>query len=226
MNKIKEFFKFDSLDNPHSLQEDKWKELWYSFKFGFKVEIVTAFIIVLLVYFFAQELEIFGEKVFFNEANERDILYNIFLLVSGAIVEELMFRLHLDFKIQNILISILVAGLFLFHKFDFIQFLFIGVLLILFIYILKSGNVQRISQISKVYIILNSMIFALSHVPNFSILTFVNFPVLFLGLSIKFFIGLLLCRIRLLNNGIEWSIYLHLMFNLLPFISSFLGSLT
>jgi hypothetical protein len=210
----------------NSSNEEKWNDLWQSFKLSIKIEILIATFIAIAIYFNKDALNVLDDRAFFNSQNNNSFLYNLLFLFINAIIEELIFRLHIDFKRKHILVSLFISLFFLLHNLFIIQLLVIGNLLILFISsFFKSSYFENNRHFLSIYILVNSLIFAIAHTQNFSIINKNNFIVFILVLLIRMMNGVLLCRIRLRNRGLEWSIGLHIMLNFIPFFFAFIGTI-
>lgn len=226
MSKIRGLFDTFNMIHLNSSSEEKWRELWKCFKLGVIIELILAFLITLLVLYCNIDFSITSKKVFFIGLHKNDLLYNIFLLVAGPLFEELAFRLNIDLRRKHIVVSTLVILLFYLHKPFVIELYFLGYLLLLLIILnLKKLSPQQKELLLIVNIIFNSLFFATAHITELSQIHLGNFSVFFLSFLMNLIVGLLLCRIRINNQGLQWSILLHLVFNLLPFTLSFLKSI-
>lgn len=203
--------------------QDKWKELWWSYKLSLKVNFLIALIIGVAIYLKISDFSSLENNNTFFDGENNSFVYNLADLCVAAIIEEVIFRLHIDFKRNHILVSLLASLLFIFFffKFNFIWILVIGNLLILYLSsFYKSYSLSQKSQFLGIYILVNSFIFALAHTEDFSSINKNNCIVFILVLLNRMFDGILFCRIRLKNHGLEWSVLLHILVNSLPFLIS------
>lgn len=222
MNFIRRLSNIDSnLSN-----EEKWRELWWSFKLSIKIDLLLALFLALVVFFKINERSALDSNNPFFDGDNNSFGYNFALLIIAASIEEIIFRLHIDFKRSHILISLLAAFFLLFLKVDFVWLLVIGNLLILDITSYhKSFELSQNSQFLNIYILVNSFIFTLAHTDDFSNINKTNCIVFILLLLNRMISGILLSRIRLKNGGLEWSIGLHVMLNSIPFIIAFIRTI-
>lgn len=206
--------------------EEKWREFWSSFKISIKIQLLISSLIVFAVYFKLSDLNALDNKAFFYGDINKGFVYDLIFLIVAASIEEVVFRLHIDFQRKHILVSLLASVFFLFLKIDFLWFLVIGNLLVIYISsFFKSLYESQRGWFLNIYIIVTSFIFAIAHTHDFSIINKYNFVVFVLILLIRMINGILLCRIRLKNNGLEWSIGLHILLNFIPFIIAFIGGI-
>lgn len=219
-----DFFRLYRDTSSNFSNEEKWKELWWSYKLSLKIKFLIGAITVFVVYFKISDFSALEDNNPFFDGDNNSFAYNLALLYVAATIEEVIFRLHIDFKRNHILVSLLASFLFLFFffKFNFMWIWVMGNLLILYLSsFYKSYRLSQKSQFLGIYILLNSFIFALAHIEDFSIINKNNCIVFILVLLIRMFDGILFCRIRLKNHGLEWSVLLHILVNSLPFLISF-----
>ncbi len=217
-----DFFRLYRDTSSNFSNEEKWKELWWSYKLSLKVKFLIAAITSVVVYFKISDFSALEDNNPFFDGDNNSFVYNLALLYVAATIEEVIFRLHIDFKRNHILVSLLASLLILFYQFDFMWIWVMGNLLILYLSsFYKSYCLSQKSQFLGIYIVVNSFIFALAHTEDFSIINKNNCIVFILVLLNRMFDGILFCRIRLKNHGLEWSVLLHILINSLPFLISF-----
>lgn len=139
-------------------------------------------------------------------------LVAVLAIFFAPILEEPVYRLHLDLKKSSILWS-LGLSLLLINSIWFPLVLFWMYLIYLHVKV-KQGQTPNL----KFVVYFSAAMFALVHMGNFTDFDYGNYFYLVpLLVSAQFVIGLVLSYIRL-NHGIKWTIIFHGLYNAVVFI--------
>ena len=188
---------------------------------------IFLFLILLELIFFLLDIDNDFKNVIKNKKplpSDYKLLFNTLLL--APLVEEIIFRLHLKFKDQYFFISI-VALIFIIIRFHFLDSILSGILSIYVIILLiiwflskKSIFTQKIFEINY---ILSILFFGLSHIINLKVIDLSLWQVNLFYFVPILIVGYFLSKIRFHLN-IVYSIFAHFIFNITPFLLSFLFS--
>ncbi len=173
---------------------------------------VFLFFVLLNLFFF--NLKIRTEPLVFDGDNFFKIFFNVVLL--APILEELIFRYHIKIQYNNIIFSFLASCLVFYDS-----ILFLTVLTAYFIILLVFLRLNtKINPLILVYI--SAFIFGVSHVvyTDYSF-TFEGVINLFFVFAPRFLSGLIFSYV-FFKKGIISSIFLHLIWNFIPFLLVFL----
>lgn len=165
---------------------------------------------ILVVVPYAYILELMGMDQFENGLadllKENKWIIAIFGIVLAPLIEEPIFRLHLDLKITSIWYSLGLS--LLFAMAIWFPIIFIGYMIFLLIRA-KSDNPPTL----KFVVYFSAAFFGLVHITNFKDFDYGQFfyyiPFL---VAIQFWIGLILSYVRL-NHGMSWAILFHGIYN-------------
>jgi hypothetical protein len=218
---------------PNHEQKNLKGNLVYLFYSLFYAFFCLFFFILIVVLFYEFINYIFETKLSFNEISNTDKnikINNPFYMIAilGPIIEEVLFRLWLSFKKNDIVISIIfwffacVNGSFveLTISISEIILLILFSLIIIKIINLYFENIKFIFSLYRVQIYFISMFsFAIFHLSNFDVL---NLTVLILSplyLFPKFIIGFFITKLRV-EIGFMWGLFFHMIVNSLSFLIS------
>ncbi len=181
-------------------------------KLLFDLYIIKAVFFLLLVFinFYVFDFKIDGNI----EGLHRQSFFKDFLnfLILAPILEEILCRLHINLKVRNIIFSIIASCILFYDQLWFLVFLIVY----FFILILISSLNERVSKLIFVYI--SAFIFGISHLAYKDItFSFEEILSLIYIFTPRFFGGLIYSYI-FFKKGIHFSIILHFLWNLLPFI--------
>jgi len=133
-------------------------------------------------------------------------------LILAPILEEILCRLHINLKVRNITFSIIASCILFYDQIWFLIFLIVYFLIL----ILISSLNKQVNKLIFVYI--SAFIFGISHLAyrdiSFSYEEILSLIYIF---TPRFFGGLIYSYI-FFKKGIHFSIILHFLWNLLPFI--------
>ena len=147
------------------------------------------------------------------------------MLFIAPLIEELGFRLALKLNHLNLSISLGIQLVFIYIFFDFynlnlVQKLALMLCVILLLYVLINQKVIKFIQLRyNIFLFYNILFFGLIHAPNYQYLSYTDFFFIPIIIISQIFIGAYLSFIRL-KNGLKYSIFLHLLHNLI--LSSYL----
>lgn len=133
-------------------------------------------------------------------------------LILAPILEEILFRYHLKLKVGNIIASIIVTGLIFHDQIWFLLFLN----LYFFILILMSSLKKKVNDLIIVYI--SAFIFGISHLAYKELSFSFEYMLSCIYIFTPRFLGGLIYSYVFFKKGICFSILLHFLWNLLPFI--------
>ncbi|MBN7815167.1 CPBP family glutamic-type intramembrane protease [Algoriphagus pacificus] len=200
---MKIFYKLlDFLKNPE--KAPAYQPMKFSEFFGL---LILAIIVVVP---YAYILEFMGMDQFENGLGdllkENKWIIAIFGIVLAPLIEEPIFRLHLDLKITSIWYSLGLS--LLFAMAIWFPIIFIGYMIFLLIRV-SSDNPPPL----KFVVYFSAAFFGLVHITNFKDFDYGQYfyyiPFL---VAIQFWIGLVLSYIRL-NHGMKWAILFHGVYN-------------
>lgn len=166
---------------------------------------------IVLVIPFSFILELIGADQFDSELAKLLEKSRVLVFVAGVflapLIEEPIFRLHLDLKLSSIIWGFFLSFLLLAQQWV-ITVVFMVYLIYLFVNV-ASGEKIRL----KFVVFTSSILFALIHIGNFLNFDFATqfYWIPFL-VAIQFFIGLILSYIRL-KHGIWYAILFHGVYN-------------
>lgn len=200
---MKIFYKLlDFLKNPEkapAYQPMKFLEFFGLLILAIIVVVPYAYILELM------ELDQF-ENVLEDILKEFKWLVAIFAIIIAPLVEEPIFRLHLDLKKSSIWWSMILS--LLFAMAIWFPIIFIGYMIFLLIRV-SSDNPPSL----KFVVYFSAAFFGLVHITNFKDFDYGQYfyyiPFL---VAIQFWIGLVLSYIRL-NHGMKWAILFHGVYN-------------
>lgn len=152
-----------------------------------------------------------------------DWKYFIFIV---PLIEEIIFRLHLNPKLVNIQISYALIIFYaingkIFNVDYYSNFFFISILIVLFAVFLIKSKYEAINNFyiknNKIISICSILIFGLFHLSNISILHYqISIFYIFFVLP-QIILGYFITNIRL-KFGFLWGLYLHFLINGISFV--------
>jgi hypothetical protein len=147
------------------------------------------------------------ESALKNLMEKNPVFFAVFGVFLAPIIEEPVFRLHLNLKVSSILWS-LGLSIFLINEFWYpllLLWVYLGWLLIR----VKQGNPPSV----KAPVFFSSFVFALIHLANYPSLNYsTQFYLIPLLIGAQFFIGIVNSSIRL-RFGMRWAIIFHGAYN-------------
>lgn len=190
------------------LKDPKQAQSFQSMKLSEFLGLLILAILVVVPY--AYILELMGMDQFENGLadllKENKWIIAIFGILLAPLIEEPIFRLHLDLKITSIWYSLGLS--LLFAMAIWFPIIFIGYMTFLLIRV-KNDNPPSL----KFVVYFTAAFFGLVHITNFKDFDYGQFfyyiPFL---VAIQFWIGLILSYIRL-NHGMSWAILFHGIYN-------------
>ncbi len=189
-----------------------------------------AYFSIFLIKFLFEILDIFFKKNNFYTFKEFQISNDYLVqesnlkilfssIIFAPIIEEVFFRLHLNLKNNNIIISIFCIFIFTLlkykiHTIEFILFFVYGTYLIILLLFSKNKIISQ-NLIKKINFFTTIFFFGIFHFLHYKI--FKNKFIFFYLINVMpmFIFGYYFSKIRLKFN-IFWSILLHAMSNLIP----------
>jgi hypothetical protein len=169
--------------------------------------------------------------------NQNNKLYNTYgtktfflIAIYGPIIEEIIFRYHLNFKNISFAISyslffyLLIGGSTVNFNATNIDF-YLKIISTIFLFFLlkylfaKSNILEKLkSKYFKSYFYFISIAFGLIHISNFENIKYYMLPIYILYVLPQISMGLVLGNLRM-KTGLIWAIFLHFIFNLISFIA-------
>jgi len=198
---IQDLFSF--LKNPVHLNQ--FKKIEYPVFIGMLL-LCFAIVIPYVLLLELAGIDQFDHKIEFL-LKEHKWLVALLAIVFAPLLEEPIFRLHLDFKKSSIWWGIGLSVLLISEV--WIPFVLLWVYLFYLLYKVNTGYSPHL----KHSIFISSALFGLVHLMNFKDFDYVQYYywVPFM-VGAQFFIGLVLSYIRL-NYGMKWSIIFHGVYN-------------
>lgn len=165
---------------------------------------------VLVVVPYAYILELMGMDQFENGLSdilkENKWLLVFFGIIVAPLIEEPIFRLHLDLKITSIWWSLVLS--LLFASAIWFPVIFIGYMVYLLVKVMNNNPPSL-----KLVVYVSAAFFGLVHITNFKDFDYSQyFYYIPLLIAIQFWVGLILSYVRL-NHGMLWAIIFHGVYN-------------
>lgn len=152
------------------------------------------------------------------------------IAIYGPIIEEIIFRYHLNFKKNSFAISyslffyLLIGGSLVNFNTSNIDFYLkiIATICMFFLlkYLLAKSNLLEKLKSShfKIYFYFISIAFGLIHISNFENIKYYMLPIYILYVLPQICLGLVLGNLRM-KTGLIWAIFLHFIFNSISFLA-------
>ena len=181
-------------------------------------DFLSLLVLVLFVVIpYAYLLELAGmdqfESVLEDILKENKWLVAIFAILLAPLIEEPVFRLHLDLKKSSIWWSLVLS--LLFAAAIWFPLIFVGYMIFLLVNVYDENPPPL-----KLVVYVSAALFGLVHIANFKDfdygLYFYYIPFL---VGIQFLMGLVLSYIRL-NHGMKWAMLFHGVYNAVLIIPS------
>jgi len=206
INKVVRFLRYPSLTE--TFQQMSLSLFFRFLLLKFAIAIPFLFIIVLVG---ADEFE----HALSLEEDENLLVFGIFGVVLAPLIEESIFRLHLDLKRSNVIWSLVLS--FLTFRNNWVPF----ALTFLYLVFLLFAVLRKKTPKLKWVIFSSAVLFGLAHMANYPDFDYGRYFYL-----IPFLVGsqvcggLVLSYIRL-NFGMKWAIFNHVSFNAILFLPAF-----
>lgn len=173
----------------------------------------------LLLFYFLVVAMVFGFEIFqgFESKSSKSILFTFLnLIILAPVLEELIFRNHLNLKPKNLILAALIT-VFLFWGEGFI-FVMLGYFTL--VWLLRNNNNPK----TKIFLIyLSSLLFAFAHYSQIFDWTDMEIIRKVILRSFPQFLSGIILSYLYFRNGILVCMFFHGLWNLLPFFSEWVG---